>query len=532
MMLAARAPPHRTQRRAAAGTVAATQRRRSAAEDQVRSARQTARPRQGACPPLPPADRRARPPPAIRPLSRHRALPTPLLDTPQTVNVVTRAGHPGTAPHQHGRCAAHRPRHHLQCRRRRQAGRHARSSAASPRAATSSATASAIRAGTRVTCSTPIASKSTRARRPSRSAAARPAARSTPSPRLPTGAQLHRRHRHGHHRPRRTAPSSTPAARTDNVCRPHRGDVPGLRHAGPRQCLDQALGRRAVGHRSTSPSDQGDLQLHLSGRRERSRLRPSLSAAAGLQPADRRLTNVGYYGNGTPVTPVPMPRSNWFGVTNGPLARSSCRPRRTSSRPRSSTSSRNDVKIINATRYISVDRFARPTAPRSLGFGGQRRPRQRPRLSGRSDDDRPRSTSRRDRQHDARPTRPTWSRKFKTGSLQHTLRGRRSKLARETRDQQRARHCDRLASRPTSSAAPACFPVDQRRRRRRQRGDRQPDRTSSSEQRSRVYAIDQIKINEYFELLGCVPLRPLRRPSTTTSRSADTIAISSAATTC
>jgi catecholate siderophore receptor len=31
------------------------------------------------------------------------------------------------------------------------------------------------------------------------------------------------------------------------------------------------------------------------------------------------LVNPGYNGNGTPVTPVPIPRNTWFGISTGPL---------------------------------------------------------------------------------------------------------------------------------------------------------------------------------------------------------------------
>ena len=87
--------------------------------------------------------------------------------------------HPGAERH-HGRAGpAIHPRHHLQRRRRRASKATARSSAASSRAATCSATASAIPAGIPATRSRSTASRSTRARRRSRSAAARPAAPST-----------------------------------------------------------------------------------------------------------------------------------------------------------------------------------------------------------------------------------------------------------------------------------------------------------------------------------------------------------------
>ena len=55
-------------------------------------------------------------------------------------------------------------------------------------------------------------------------------------------------------------------------------------------------------------------------------------------PATGPLTHLGYYPDGRPVTPVPIARSNWFGVAGGPL-NDVVRPRRTSSPARSSIGS-------------------------------------------------------------------------------------------------------------------------------------------------------------------------------------------------
>jgi len=46
-------------------------------------------------------------------------LQTPLLDTPQTINVVPAAGNPGPAFHHDGGCAPHGPWHHVHGRRGR-----------------------------------------------------------------------------------------------------------------------------------------------------------------------------------------------------------------------------------------------------------------------------------------------------------------------------------------------------------------------------------------------------------------------------
>ena len=93
--------------------------------------------------------------------------------------------------------------------------------------------------------------------------------------------------------------------------------------------------------------------------------RPYLPAPA-YSPTTGALTNLGYYGNGRPTPPIPVPRNNWYGVAYGPLA----------DRVGTETSIltgkiehefTDNVKLTNVTRYVDVDRLARPTAPRNLG---------------------------------------------------------------------------------------------------------------------------------------------------------------------
>jgi catecholate siderophore receptor len=77
------------------------------------------------------------------------------------------------------------------------------------------------------------------------------------------------------------------------------------------------------------------------------------------------LTHRGYYPDARPVTPVPIPRSNWFGVVAGPL------------RDRVETETHiltgkvehefmPDVKVTNTTRYFENDRLARPSATSAM----------------------------------------------------------------------------------------------------------------------------------------------------------------------
>ena len=90
---------------------------------------------------------------------------------------------------------------------------------------------------------------------------------------------------------------------------------------------------------------------------------PAYNAGTGL------LSNLGYYGNGRPTPPVPIDRTNWFGVAGGTLAdRVLTDTHIVTGKIEHEFAS--NLKVANTTRYVSVDRFARPTAPRSLGDAG------------------------------------------------------------------------------------------------------------------------------------------------------------------
>ena len=67
--------------------------------------------------------------------------------------------------------------------------------------------------------------------------------------------------------------------------------------------------------------DQGDLQLHLPGRRERSGLRHHLSAATGLQPDNGRVDQRGLQRQRLRDAPMPGPRNNWYGIRERAAAR-------------------------------------------------------------------------------------------------------------------------------------------------------------------------------------------------------------------
>ncbi|MDO8981900.1 MAG: TonB-dependent receptor [Afipia sp.] len=228
------------------------------------------------------------------------------------------------------------------------------------------------------------------------------------------------------------------------------------------------------------------------------------------------LTSQGYYGNGQATTPIPVPRNTWYGVKNGPLADVV----QTNTHIGTVKLERDlapDLKISNATRYVSNDRFAINTAPRSLGnaantpFPGTLPP---------ASYNYPVDQMTIGRQHFQIETDNTLltnqtdiGGKFYTGSLLHTFSAG-LEATRETRYQQRARGssasnlCD-----PAVPAAPnppntvplcrtnAFYPVDTS-----YGGVFNGYNTSLSTETVTLaaYAFDQIKINEYFEVLGSI----------------------------
>ncbi|OJU29592.1 MAG: TonB-dependent receptor [Nitrobacter sp. 62-13] len=215
---------------------------------------------------------------------------------------------------------------------------------------------------------------------------------------------------------------------------------------------------------------------------------PAYSSSTGA------LTNPGYFGNGAPTPPMPIPRSNWFGVASGPLAD------RVLTDTHIGTMSfehdfDKDLKISNATRYIAVNRMARPTAPR----GEAQADNVTPITPGY-----PVELMTIGRQHFETLTDNTLlinqtdlTGKFWTGGWQHTF-AMGVEAARETRDQSRANYCvpGNLACRTsvwdpvdTSYGGPNT-------------GFGLPNSTVSTNYA--VYGFDQVKLNEYFELLGSI----------------------------
>jgi catecholate siderophore receptor len=206
------------------------------------------------------------------------------------------------------------------------------------------------------------------------------------------------------------------------------------------------------------------------------------------------LTNGGYFGNGAPTPPMPVPRNVWYGVAGGPLV-----DRQLTDTHIGTARLEHDInanlKISNATRYISVNRMARPTAPRGE--------LQADNVSAITPGY-PIGLMTIGRQHYETLTdnsllinQTDLTGKANIGGLQHTF-AFGVEAARETRDQARANYCvpGNLACRTNLYS-----PIDT--------SFGGPDTgfgvpTSTVSTNYAVYGFDQIKLNEYFELLGSI----------------------------
>ena len=94
---------------------------------------------------------------------------------------------------------------------------------------------------------------------------------------------------------------------------------------------------------------------------------PAFSPLTGLQ------TNPGYYGNGRPTPPLPVPRTNFLGLAGGPLGDITTTDTHIITEKIEHEFDK-DLKLSNATRYIDNERFARVTAPRNVGLANNNFP--------------------------------------------------------------------------------------------------------------------------------------------------------------
>lgn len=211
----------------------------------------------------------------------------------------------------------------------------------------------------------------------------------------------------------------------------------------------------------------------------------------------------GYNGDGSSVTPVPVPRNNWYGFTNGDLK--DLVQTNTHILTAKIEHKFNDaLSVSNATRYIAVDRMARPTAPRGLGNAAGTI-FQNGSTAGIPSVGYPVDQMTVGRQHFKTDTDNTLLlnqtdllAKFNTFGWRHTVAAG-VEIARETRWQQRANLCN-----PTGAGACRTSLWDP--------DPSAPDGTftgygAPSDTRQDTlafYASDQIKLNQYFELLAAL----------------------------
>jgi catecholate siderophore receptor len=208
----------------------------------------------------------------------------------------------------------------------------------------------------------------------------------------------------------------------------------------------------------------------------------------------------GYYGNGSPTGPVPIDRSNWFGVKEGAL-RDLVTTQTNIVTGKLEHIINDALKVTNVTRYIYNDRMARPTAPRSLLQGDN--------VSAVTPGY-PVDQMTIGRQHFQTQTnnallinQTDLNARFDTGTIHHTL-VTGVELAQEKRWQQRASGmtatnlCDQTnilcrtsLSSPSETSFGGVFA-----------GMNDPNSTLSNTYA--VYASDQVKLNRYFELLGAL----------------------------
>ena len=94
----------------------------------------------------------------------------------------------------------------------------------------------------------------------------------------------------------------------------------GIDTPGSGQRLDQAMGRRAVGRSRVTNQTKVTFAYIYQGEESIPDYGHPYLPQPIRGPAPDVLTDRGYFGNGSATPPVPINRSNWFGVFGGPLA--------------------------------------------------------------------------------------------------------------------------------------------------------------------------------------------------------------------
>ncbi|MEI9804777.1 MAG: TonB-dependent receptor [Pseudolabrys sp.] len=224
------------------------------------------------------------------------------------------------------------------------------------------------------------------------------------------------------------------------------------------------------------------------------------------------LTNSGYNGNGSAVRPVALSRNTFLGITSGPFAdRVETGVHVFTGKIERELNA--TTTVTNTTRYMMVDRFARPTAPRNLGLAGQ--------LTGTATTPPPGypvDSMTVGLQHWQNQTNNTQLinltdlvSKFDTGTLKHTVAAG-VEVSHETRHQARDNLCYPATAASNPPGAPICRttlvnpnpspsgPVDL--------GWGPPQDTDMNN--VGAYVSDQVKLNKYFEIMGSLRFDQLR----------------------
>jgi catecholate siderophore receptor len=220
------------------------------------------------------------------------------------------------------------------------------------------------------------------------------------------------------------------------------------------------------------------------------------------------LTNAGYNGNGTAVTPTPIGRDKFLGFTSGPFA-DSVKTEAHIVTAKIEREIASGTTLTNALRYMRVDRSARPTAPRNLGLAGQ--------LTGAATTPPPGydvDSMTIGLQHWENATNNTQLinqtdlvSKFDTGPLKHTA-AVGLELSRETRHQQRQNLCYPAASSGTPVCRTSLANPDPNVGTPTALGWGAPQDTLMTNVGG--YVSDQVKITKYLELMGALRYDYLR----------------------
>jgi catecholate siderophore receptor len=221
----------------------------------------------------------------------------------------------------------------------------------------------------------------------------------------------------------------------------------------------------------------------------------------GYSPLTGKLINPGFYGNGNPTPVLPVPRNLTYVVPGGPL-RDIVEDTTHILTGKVEHQIDKDIKIVNQTRFVENDRFALPTSLRSVGNAANQ-----PFATGTTAglpsagypfDQMTVGRERRERQtnNDYFVNQTDLAGKWHTGSIEHQIAAG-VEFSREGREQGRHDICDPLNAvcrtnivnpspnlQPVGGAIINYFPI------------------TTSANNTAAYMSDQLKVNQYFELLG------------------------------